>query len=175
MRRRLFLSLFFYIAAVGVASAQDVTLTPMRLSWVKVCGHDSEVVCYTSRNFGTEMSGKPNLALAVFEKEGEDKYLLRFLVPVGLRADLGLAVSLDGEPIDNATFKVCYPNGCFAELRVDRSVLERLKRATWLRIGMTTGKNANVVFTAPLAGFAAAFEGPGLQDRKATRNFQFDL
>ena len=88
---------------------------------------------------------RPNVGLTVvfYKAIGEDKKLLRVVVPLGVLLPTGLGLKIDGEDVGNAPFLKCGKRGCVAEVVLQDEVIAKLKN----------GENAIfVVFDTPEAG-----------------------
>jgi invasion protein IalB len=153
--------------AQGAKPAQSqgpvkLDLIAMQSPWTKLCSKDpanGKQVCYTTRDFGQQADQPPTLAMAVYEVKGEEKRMVRFLLPVGLLLQPGFRMSLDkGEPIDGK-FAVCFPNGCFAEGQVSGAAMAALKKTTTASISVKNQGGVEVTFNVPMKDFAAAFDG----------------
>jgi invasion protein IalB len=138
-------------------------LQPMQSPWTKICGTDqgnNKQVCYTTRDFGQSPDQAPTLAVAIYQMQGEENRIARFLLPVALMIHPGFRLIIDkGEPIPGE-FAICFPNGCFAETKLDGAKLATLKKAQTATIQVRNQGNVEVSFTLPMKDFAAAFDGP---------------
>ncbi len=138
-------------------------LQPMKSPWTKICGTDqgnNKQVCYTTRDFGQSPDQAPTLALAVYQMQGEENRIVRFLLPVALMIRPGFRLIIDkGEPIPGE-FAICFPNGCFAETKLDSAKTASLKKAQTATVQVRNQGNVEVSFTLPMKDFAAAFDGP---------------
>ncbi|ODS00773.1 hypothetical protein AUC68_14475 [Methyloceanibacter methanicus] len=88
---------------------------------------------------------RPNVGLTVvfYKAIGEDKKLLRVVVPLGVLLPTGLGLKIDGEDVGNAPFLKCGKRGCVAEVVLQDEVIAKLKK----------GENAIfIVFDTPEAG-----------------------
>ena len=145
-----------------------VDLIPTQADWTKVCGHDAAAnkdICYTTRDFGAQKDQAPVLALAVYDVKGEDVRIVRFLMPVGLMLRPGFRFSVDKGPVTEGAFEICFPNGCFAEAKVKKDVIDAAKKGTTMTVVVKNQANAEVVFNLPLAGFGKAFDGPAIDPK----------
>ena len=145
-----------------------VDLIPSQDSWTKVCGHDQAAnkdICYTTRDFGAQAGQPPVLALAVYDVKGEDVRIVRFLMPVGLMLRPGFRFAIDKGPVTEGAFEICFPNGCFAEAKVKKDVVEAAKKGTNMTVVVKNQANAEVVFNLPLAGFGKSFDGPAIDPK----------
>jgi invasion protein IalB len=145
-----------------------VDLIPTQADWTKVCGHDNAAnkdICYTTRDFGAQKDQAPVLALAVYDVKGEDVRIVRFLMPVGLMLRPGFRFSIDKGPVTEGAFEICFPNGCFAEAKVKKDVIDAARKGTGMTVVVKNQANAEVVFNLPLAGFGKAFDGPAVDPK----------
>ena len=140
-----------------------VDLQPAAAEWTKVCGKDqgnNKQVCYTTRDFGQDANQPPLLAVAVYDIEGDDKRIVRFLLPIGLMLKPGFRMNVDqGQAIPGA-YAICLPNGCFAETEVPANFIAQLKKTQLLSVAVRNQVNNEVTFTLPMKDFAKAFDGP---------------
>jgi invasion protein IalB len=145
-----------------------VDLIPAQADWTKVCGHDNAAnkdICYTTRDFGAQKDQAPVLALAVYDVKGDETRIVRFLMPVGLLLRPGFRFTVDKGPVTEGAFEICFPNGCFAEAKVKKDVIDAAKKGTNLTVVVKNQANAEVVFNVPLAGFGKAFDGPAIDPK----------
>lgn len=130
--------------------------------WVKVCGKDQvaqKEVCYTTRDFGQAADQQPVLAMAVYDVKGEKQRILRMLMPVGLMLRPGFRYALDKGAALSGTFEICFPNGCFAESKIEAPTVEAMKKATGMTVQVQNQGGNEVNFSLQLAGFGKAFDG----------------
>jgi invasion protein IalB len=152
----------------GPQGPMKVELIPTQDNWTKVCGHDQAAnkdICYTTRDFGAQKEQPPVLALAVYDVKGEDTRMVRFLMPVGLMLRPGFRFSVDKGPVSEGAFEICFPNGCFAEAKVKKDIIEAAKKGTNMSVVVKNQANAEVVFNLPLAGFGKAFDGAAIDPK----------
>ncbi|WP_374547016.1 invasion associated locus B family protein [Rhodoblastus sp.] len=145
-----------------------VDLIPTQADWTKVCGHDNAAnkdICYTTRDFGAQKDQAPVLALAVYDVKGDDTRIVRFLMPVGLMLRPGFRFAVDKGPVSEGSFEICFPNGCFAEAKIKKDVIDAMKKGTTMTVVVKNQANAEVVFNLPLAGFGKAFDGPAIDPK----------
>jgi invasion protein IalB len=159
-------------APVGQPAAPQgplkVDLLPTQQDWTKVCGHDNTAnkdICYTTRDFGAQKDQAPVLALAVYDIKGDETRIVRFLMPVGLMLRPGFRFQVDKSPMTEGAFEICFPNGCFAEAKVKKDVIDAAKKGTTMTVVVKNQANAEVVFNLPLAGFGKAFDGPAIDPK----------
>jgi invasion protein IalB len=172
------------LQAPGAPPAPAQTAEPVKLDlqasqspWTKVCGKDQgngREVCYTTRDFGQAADQPPTLAVAVYQMQGEDRRIARFLLPVALMLQPGFRLIIDkGEPIAGH-FAICFPNGCFAETDLNGAAIANLKKAPTISVQVRNQVNNQVTFNVPMKDFATAFDGPAV-DPKVLEQQQQEL
>ena len=145
-----------------------VELNPTQTDWTKVCGHDNSAnkdVCYTTRDFGTQADQPPVLALAVYDIKGDDQKIVRFLMPVGLMLRPGFRFSVDKSATLEGGFEICFPNGCFAEVKVKAPTIDAMRKGQVVNVAVKNQVNNEVTFAVPVAGFGKAFDGPAIDPK----------
>jgi invasion protein IalB len=157
------------------AAPVKLDLQPMQSPWTKICGKDqgnSKEVCYTTRDFGQAPDQPPTLALAVYQMTGEENRVARFLLPVALMIHPGFRLIIDkGEPIQGE-FAICFPNGCFAETKLNGTTIASLKKAQTVTVQVRNQGNVEVNFSLPMKDFAAAFDGPAVDPKELEQRNQ---
>src|SRR5476649_2355859 len=155
-------------AAPQPAGPVRLELQPMQSPWTKICGKDqgnNKEVCYTTRDFGQAADQPPTLAVAIYQMQGDEKRIARFLLPVALMIKPGFRLIIDkGEPI-SGYFAICFPNGCFAEAELNAASLSALKKAQNATIQVRNQGNSEVNFNLPMKDFGAAFDGPSVDPK----------
>jgi len=143
-------------------------LISLQAPWTKVCSKDpngAKELCRTTRDFGQAADQPPTLLVAVDQMSGEDKRIVRFLLPVGLLLRPGFRLILDKvDPIDGK-FSICFPTGCFAEAELNTAALSALKKSAIASVIVRNQGNAEVTFNVPMKDFAAAFDGPAVDPK----------
>lgn len=100
---------------------------------------------------------RPNVGLTVvfYKAIGEDKKLLRVVVPLGVLLPTGLGLKIDNQDVGNAPFLKCSKRGCIAEVVLQDEVIKKLK----------TGTNAMfIIFDTPEAGIGIPISLQGFGD-----------
>lgn len=146
----------------------SVDLVPTQNDWTKVCGRDQAAnkdICYTTRDFSTQTGQPPVLALAIYEIKGEDTHIVRLLVPVGLMLRPGFRFAVDKGATHDGAFEICFPNGCFAEAKVNGAIIDGVKKGSTLSVAVKNQVNNEITFVIPLAGFGKAFDGPPIDPK----------
>ena len=103
---------------------------------------------------------RPNVGLTVvfYKAIGDDKKLLRVVVPLGVLLPTGLGLKIDGQDVGNAPFLKCGKRGCVAEVVLQDEVIGKLK----------SGSNAMfIIFDTPEAGIGIPVSLQGFGDALA--------
>jgi invasion protein IalB len=103
---------------------------------------------------------RPNVGLTVvfYKAIGEDKKLLRVVVPLGVLLPTGLGLKIDGQDVGNAPFLKCGKRGCVAEVVLQDEVITKMK----------TGQTAMfIIFDTPEAGIGIPVALQGFADALA--------
>jgi invasion protein IalB len=143
-------------------------LVPTQNEWTKVCGRDQSAnkdICYTTRDFSAQAGQPPVLALAIYDIKGDDTRILRLLMPVGLMLRPGFRFAVDKGPAQQGAFEICFPNGCFAEAKINGALVDQIKKAATLSVAVKRQDTNEVTFMIPLAGFGKAFDGPPIDPK----------
>jgi invasion protein IalB len=164
--------------AAGAAQPQQpqgpiaADLVAVQPDWTKVCGSDPQTkkeMCYTTRDFGVSAkegeAPQPLLALAIYDPKGDDQKIIRLLLPPGLMLKPGFRFAIDKGAQESGTFEICYPNGCFAEAKVKKAVVDGMKKAEKMSVVVKNQANNEVTFYLPLADFGKAFDGPAIDPK----------
>jgi invasion protein IalB len=148
------------------------TLQPVQPDWTKVCGSDpttKKEICYTTRDFGAAAkegdAPQPLLALAIYDPKGDDTKIIRLLLPPGLMLKPGFRFAVDKGALESGAFEICFPNGCFAEAKVKKALVDSMKKAEKMTVIVKNQANAEVTFYLPLANFGKAFDGPAIDPK----------
>lgn len=145
--------------------------------WVKICNMDPNVnkeVCLITQELRTDR-GQFLASVAIREIEGESDRLLLASVPVGMLLQQGVQLQVDGAEPQRANYQICFPNACYAEMRIQGDYINKLKRGGNLKITALNQQAKPVPFDFTLIGFTAAYEGEGMNPNELqARNEQLE-
>jgi invasion protein IalB len=101
---------------------------------------------------------RPNVGLTVvfYKAIGEDKKLLRVVVPLGVLLPTGLGLKIDNQDIGNAPFLKCGKRGCIAEVVLQDAVIEKMKAGGTAMFIIFDTPEAGIGIPISLQGFGAA-------------------
>jgi invasion protein IalB len=101
---------------------------------------------------------RPNVGLTVvfYKAIGEDKKLLRVVVPLGVLLPTGLGLKIDNQDVGNAPFLKCSKRGCIAEVVLQDEVINKLKNGTSAMFIIFDTPEAGIGIPISLQGFGEA-------------------
>ncbi len=101
---------------------------------------------------------RPNVGLTVvfYKAIGEDKKLLRVVVPLGVLLPTGLGLKIDGQDVGNAPFLKCGKRGCVAEVVLQDEVINKIKTGTTAMFIIFDTPEAGIGIPVSLQGFGDA-------------------
>jgi invasion protein IalB len=104
---------------------------------------------------------RPNVGLTVvfYKAIGEDKKLLRVVVPLGVLLPTGLGLKIDNQDVGNAPFLKCGKRGCVAEVVLQNEVIDKLKKGTNAMFIIFDTPEAGIGIPVSLQGFGDALAG----------------
>ena len=146
--------------ALPAAAQQGGKVRSKHDAWSIICdipaGASAEQ-CAMMLNVVAEDRPEVGLSVVVLRTADNKAEILRVLAPLGVLLPNGLGLHVDGKDIGKAYFVRCFQDGCYAEVILEKQLLDTLK----------SGKSATfIVFQTPeegigipvdLAGFGAAF------------------
>jgi invasion protein IalB len=102
---------------------------------------------------------RPNVGLTVvfYKAIGENKKLLRVVVPLGVLLPTGLGLKIDNQDVGNAPFLKCGKRGCVAEVVLQDEVINKLKKGTNAMFIIFDTPEAGIGIPVSLQGFSDAF------------------
>lgn len=104
---------------------------------------------------------RPNVGLTVvfYKAIGEDKKLLRVVVPLGVLLPTGLGLKIDNQDVGNAPFLKCGKRGCIAEVVLQDAVIDKMKTGSTAMFIIFDTPEAGIGIPISLQGFGAALAG----------------
>jgi invasion protein IalB len=157
-------------AAAAEARARAPSMPPQLIysPWRKFCGKGDDPgakeVCFTGKDARSE-TGKPVVAAALIEPEGEPRKLFRVTLPSPLQMQYGARIVIDKEPPISGVFSTCFAGGCIADYEATPELVGKLKKGQMLQIQAINLAAASITFPLALVdssgnSFAGANEGP---------------
>jgi invasion protein IalB len=142
--------------------------------WAKFCVKDNnepnaKEACFTGKDGRTE-DGRPVVAAALIEPEGEPKKVFRVTLPMPVKLPYGARIVIDTAPELTAVFFTCFPTGCIAEFEGTSDLIGKLKKGQTLNLQAVNLAGNPFSFPLPLTdntgnSFAKANEGPPIDPK----------
>ncbi len=157
--------------ATGSAAAQNAaggTDDSKPDAWLKVCSLDDQVkknVCIIKQDLLTN-TGQFLASLQLREVEGEAEKSLIAAVPPGMLLQPGLQVQIDKKQATKLKYGICFPNACFAELKVKDDFVVAMKRGGQLVLTTLDQQRKPRPFPFTLIGFTAVYDSEGLDPKQ---------
>ncbi|PLX39532.1 MAG: invasion associated locus B family protein [Hyphomicrobiales bacterium] len=147
-----------FVALGGSALAQDGGKdTP----WVKICNTDPKTkkeICLITQELRTN-TGQFLTSVAIRELGGEARKTLLVAVPSGMLLQPGLRIQVDKNKAETAKYSICFPNACYAELVINDTLINTMKKGSDLTITALNQQAKPVPFKMSLSGFTATYDG----------------
>lgn len=140
--------------------------------WQKICQEVPErkkQVCVLTQVLGVE-----NQAIAkvdIIELQDEPKKRINVSVPLGMRLQPGLRITLDKDPV-NIPFVLCQPiqgggATCIGDLEVDGSFIAKFRKANAVYLQMVNGTGRTLSLPISNADFGKAYDNAGMDAKVA--------
>jgi len=147
----------------AVATQPEPMTPPVMSPWAKFCARDEDsndkAVCLTSMEARTA-NGQLAAGVALVEREGEQRRILRVTLPRSMQVALGARAAIDQMPPFSATIVRCLPKGCMADFETNNELLDRLKKGRTLMLQAVGAAGQVVRLALPLGDFARVHEAP---------------
>jgi invasion protein IalB len=143
------------------AQQQTGTVKSTHGAWSIICDTPAGATaeqCAMMQNVVAEDRPEIGLSVVVLRTADNKAEILRVLAPLGVLLPNGLGLNVDGKDIGRAYFVRCFADGCYAEVILEKPLLDTLK----------TGKAATfIVFQTPEEGVGIPVDlngfGPGFE------------
>lgn len=127
------------------------------------------VVCDTPAGASTEQclvrqivvpEDRPEIGLAISVLKTADKAdrILRVRAPLGIILPSGLQLNVDGTLIGRAQFVRCFTDGCIADVILDDTLLDTLKKGQQATFSFFQSPEQGIGIPVDLTGFSAGFD-----------------
>jgi len=142
-------------AAMGPGSVVRETHGAWQVSCHTPAGAKEEKCALVQR---VTAEDRPNVGLTVlfYRAIGEDKKLLRVMVPLGVLLPTGLGLKIDGQDVGNAPFLSCSRRGCVAEVVLQNEVIAKMKKGKTAVFIIFDTPEAGIGIPVALQGFSEA-------------------
>jgi invasion protein IalB len=130
-------------------------------AWSIICdtppGASSEQ-CAMMQNVIAEDRPEVGLSVVVLRTADNKAEILRVLAPLGVLLPNGLGLNVDGKDIGRAYFMRCFQDGCYAEVILEKQLLETLRTGTSATFIVFQAPEEGIGIPVDLAGFAEGFK-----------------
>ncbi len=150
-------------AAPAAPAAPAVGGDPKLGSWIKLCAPDQanegKEVCLVTQEVRTD-TGEFLASVSVQEtKTEEGKRLVRAAVPLGTLIQPGIRMQIDEGKQVAGKYVICLPNACYAEMEIDDSFIDSLKKGNNLVVLVINNQGKAVGIGLTLVGFTKSWDG----------------
>ncbi len=154
----MFAAAIIFLTSTGIAAAQQGTVRSKHDAWSIICdmpaGAASEQ-CAMMQNVVAEDRPEVGLSVVVLRTADNKAEILRVLAPLGVLLPNGLGLNIDGKDIGRAYFVRCFQDGCYAEVILEKPLLDSLKAG---------GAATFIVFQTPEEGIGIPVDLTGFSD-----------
>ena len=130
-------------------------------AWSIICdtpaGATSEQ-CVMMQNVVAEDRPEMGLSVVVLRTADNKAEILRVLAPLGVLLPNGLGLNVDGKDIGRAYFVRCFQDGCYAEVILEKPLLDTLKSGTSATFIVFQTPEEGIGIPVDLKGFAEGYD-----------------
>lgn len=142
-------------AATGPGSVVRATHGAWQVSCRTPPGAKEEK-CALVQSVTAEDRTNVGLTVVFYKAIGEDKKLMRVVVPLGVLLPTGLGLKIDGQDVGNAPFLKCSKRGCVAEVVLQDDIIAKMKKGTTAMFIIFDTPEAGIGIPVALQGFGDA-------------------
>jgi len=146
------------LQASAQQNAAGGTVKATHGAWSIICdtpaGASAEQ-CAMMQNVVAEDRPEIGLSVVVLRTADNKAEILRVLAPLGVLLPNGLGLNVDGKDIGRAYFVRCFQDGCYAEVILEKQLLDTLKTGTAATF---------IVFQTPEEGIGIPVDLKGFSD-----------
>lgn len=158
-RWRWILGLCVFLGLSHPASAEPADGQTFK-DWVIRCGKANEAApvkpCVMGQSLAFKDAEKPIMQILVGILKADQKAIIVFTVPLGVRLPPGLSLQVDQTEEIKMPYQQCIKGGCRARLVIDRKLEAALKAGLQGTATFVNGAGREVVLKISLKGFTAA-------------------
>jgi invasion protein IalB len=151
---------FAVLLVAPAASAQDGLPALTYSPWTKFCIGE---MCFIGSDVRTECA--VIFAAVLVENAKDPKKILRITLPTSVNRERGARIAIDQAPPISRPFVQCYASGCMADDEGGTELVDQLKQGQILAAEAVDAANSPITRSLPLAGFAAAYDGPAQEPK----------
>ncbi len=146
--------------SVGARQQGGGTVKSIHAAWSIICDTPANVnseQCVMMQNVIAENRPEIGLSVVVLRTADNKAEILRLLVPLGVLLPNGLGLNVDQKDIGRAYFVRCLQDGCYAEVILDKRLLETLKSGRSATFIIFQTPEEGISIPVDLTGFAEGF------------------
>jgi invasion protein IalB len=120
-------------AAMPAGAQQSGAVRSTHGAWSIICDTPAGATaeqCVMMQNVIAEDRPEMGLSVVVLRTADNKAEILRVLAPLGVLLPNGLGLNVDGKDIGRAYFVRCFQDGCYAEVILEKPLLDTLKGGT---------------------------------------------
>ena len=142
-------------------TAGTPTAAGTQQNWLKICDPltDGKRACIMRQVVVTANSQFRGSFLLRDDPGQESRLLGVAAVPVGVLLPFGLTWQIDGDKPIRVPYMLCDPQSCAAQLVLNESYINSLKKGSKLTLTAKNRKNEDLVIEISLVGFTAVYDG----------------
>lgn len=153
----------FFLAGIAGAAAQQQPAGAVKSThgaWSVICDTPagaSVEQCALMQNVVAEDRPEIGLSVVVLRTADNKAEILRVLAPLGVLLPNGLGLNVDGKDIGRAYFVRCLQDGCFAEVILEKPLLDTMKSGTSATFIVFQTPEEGIGIPVDLKGFSDGF------------------
>lgn len=139
---------------------QGGTVRSTHGAWSIICDTPAGATaeqCVMMQNVIAEDRPEIGLSVVVLRTADNKAEILRVLAPLGVLLPNGLGLNVDGKDIGRAYFVRCFGDGCYAEVILEKPLLDTLKSGTSATFIVFQTPEEGIGIPVDLKGFAEGF------------------
>jgi invasion protein IalB len=143
------------------AAAPDPAATNPTQNWLKICDPlpDGKRACIM-RQVVVTANRQFRGSFMLRDDPGQESRLLGVAaVPVGVLLPFGLTWQIDGDKPIRVPYMLCDPQSCAAQLVLNESYINSLKKGSKLTLTAKSRQNQDLVIDISLVGFTSVYDG----------------
>ncbi|RWN02181.1 MAG: invasion associated locus B family protein [Mesorhizobium sp.] len=153
-----------YVGSFGVSQANAAQpsgkVRTTHGAWSIICDTPAGATleqCVMMQNVVAEDRPEMGLSVVVLRTADNKAEILRVLAPLGVLLPNGLGLNVDGKDIGRAYFVRCFQDGCYAEVILEKPLLDTLKSGTSATFIVFQTPEEGIGIPVELKGFADGF------------------
>lgn len=153
--------LLFSLVFVWSSVAQtNGTVRSKHGEWAIICDTPAGTTveqCALMQNVVAEDRPEVGLSVVVLRTADNKAEILRVLAPLGVLLPNGLGLNVDGKDIGRAYFVRCFQDGCYAEVILEKQLLDTFKAGTSATFIVFQTPEEGIGIPVDLTGFSDGF------------------